>query len=102
MNLKSIVMGGVIPFISVLSPEAGKCIADGQAALEDGKLSETEAIGLANDAIDTAESFWPAGKDALESLRQNINEDIQAEEKIVQDVERTFSLFKAIGQPAGA
>jgi hypothetical protein len=100
MNLKSIVLGGVTPLVKMLDPAAGAELDKAQAYLEDNKLTIEEATDLACGAIDVAVEHWPAGTDALNSLKANIREDIPAAEKIVADVERTIGLFKAIGQPA--
>lgn len=94
------VLGGVTPLIKMLDSAAGAELDKAQAYLEDDKLSVEEATDLACGAIDVAIEHWAPGTEALNSLKQNIREDIPAAEKIVSDVERTIGLFKAIGQPA--
>lgn len=85
MNIKNILLGGLIPMISLASPEAGKTISDAKSALDDGHLSEDEAKVLFTDAIGTAKSFWPEGATVLDDLKRNIEVDLPNIEKTIAD-----------------
>lgn len=68
MDIKLIVLAGLIPIITSLSPAAGKEISDIQLALADGKFSEGEVVTLVKDSINTAKSFWAAGSQVLDDV----------------------------------
>lgn len=91
MNIKAILLAGLIPLVSAINAPAAKAIGDAQKALEDGHVDKDEAIKLVGDAIDVAISVWPEGAHALTLLKVNIEVDLP-------NVERTIEAFAAIGK----
>lgn len=91
MNIKAIILAGLVPLVSTINAPAGKAIGDAQAALEDGHIDKNEAKKLVVDAIDVAISVWPEGAYALGLLKVNIEVDLP-------NVEATIEAFIALGK----
>ena len=87
-DLKSILLNLVLPAIKVISPEAGKTIADAQEALADGHLSHDEVTLLIGDALDTAKALLPQSWNAvMDDLKTNLEVDLPNIEKTIKDIQ---------------
>lgn len=105
-GLKGLAIDAALPFINMVDSDAGTVITDVKNDLADGHITLDEAQKTISDTLDGVAHKWPEGAPALESLKQNIAEDlpkivdlVDQVEAIVPNIERTVKLFEQIGKP---
>lgn len=91
MNIKAIILAGLIPLIKAFNSEAGQLVDDLNTSLEDGKLTRDEIDTLVKSALATARSLWPAGEELLNNLEVNLTVDIP-------NIEKTIKSFQDLQQ----
>lgn len=87
IDIKALMLGAAIPAISLISPEAGKEIADAKEAFADGHLSKEETELLIKDTLATAKALLPpAWGKVITDLEVNLAVDVPNIEKTFADI----------------